>query len=469
MIAHNEPGGADALTPEIIGEALAETPGADDWECTVLREQEAQLYLIGPRVESRRVVHNERARVVIYNDHAPNSPSGDAEAGATVRGATALSLLPSDLRSGIHLEARLRDAVTMASLTDNPPFALPGTPTGGFPSVRISDPALQGDMTAALDAARLRLEAAVGRHPNLRLSSAEFYAARGETSLLNSRGLSGSYSGTHVALDVVLIYHAGNIAAETHFELERRRLEDLQIEETVAAYAAFARDSVRATTPRTHHGPVILSGAALSEMFNGQLSGFFGPVAFHASARAAFQKVSRFTPGEPITGVAPHGDRLTIWSDALRPYGIRTAPFDEDGLPARRVPLVEDGILRGYWADARYAGYLGIEPTGALAGFTIERGPWSLEQLRAASGGPVYEVVAFSWMNPDTVSGDFVAEIKLGYRHDASGTTPIKGGSLSGNVFAALADARLSDRAYSDGLYFGPAAIRFEVLTIAGE
>jgi hypothetical protein len=46
---------------------------------------------------------------------------------------------------------------------------------------------------------------------------------------------------------------------------------------------------------------------------------------------------------------------------------------------------------------------------------------------------------------------------------------PIKGGALSGNVFSALTDARLSAEAYSDGTYSGPSAIRFGTLAIAGE
>jgi predicted Zn-dependent protease len=88
---------------------------------------------------------------------------------------------------------------------------------------------------------------------------------------------------------------------------------------------------------------------------------------------------------------------------------------------------------------------------------------------RAAVDGPVYEIVAFSSFNPDPVTGDFVSEVKLGYRHDARGVTPIKGGSLSGNLFDALADVRFSRETYTDGTYHGPAALRCAQLTLAGE
>lgn len=437
-----------------LADILAATPSANDWQFTIQRDEEAQLYLIGEREEARRQVSNERARVLLYNDH-PGS-----EEGSRMRGVTALSLLASDLADPQALNARLGDAVTMAGLTDNPYYSLPGQPDQSFPTLETSDPALAGDMDAALEDARQRLEQAVARQSGIRLSSAELYATRTAYQTRNSQSLAGAYEGTRVALDLVIFAHDGDQEAEMHVESSRRRLEDLQLEDTVAAYAAYARDSLRATLPGTHRGPVILSGEALTNIF--------APLVFHSSARAAYQQISRLRTDEPITGEAPRGDRINLSSDAVRPYGLRTAPFDEDGVPAARVAVVEDGVLRRYWADARYAAYLGVPPTGQFANFTLAPGSQSLSALRAVTDGPIYEIVAFSFMSPDLISGDFVSEIKLGYRHDAHGTTPIKGGSLSGNLFAALAEAYLSAETYSDGAYYGPAAIRFADLSIAG-
>jgi PmbA protein len=454
MITCDESALPNTLDAATLAEMLAATPSADDWQFTIQRDEETQLYLIGEREEARRRVSNERARVLLYNDHP------DAEEGSRLRGVTALSLLASDLDDPQRLNTRLRDAVTMAGLTDNPYYPLPGKPDRGFPSLETSDPALADGMDTALEDARRRLEQAVAQQPGIRLSSAELYATRTAYEMRNSRVLSGTYAGTCVALDLVLFAREGDREAEMHVEATRRRLEDLRLEDTVAAYAAFARDSLRAKLPGTHRGPVILSGEALSNLFS--------PLVFHSSARAAYQQLSRLRTGESITSDAPRGDRITLSSDATRPYGLKTAPFDDDGVPAARVALVEDGLLRRYWADARYAAYLGVPQTGQFANLTLAQGNHTLDILRAAAAGPVYEVVAFSFMTPDPISGDFVSEIKLGYRHDAHGTVPIKGGSLSGNLFTALAEAYLSAETYSDGTYYGPAAIRFADLSIAG-
>jgi len=459
------------LDAQALGQALAAIPGADAWQVDVIAEEEAQLYLIGERTESQRLVTNEHAIAHIHNLHAPHG--GTDAAGGQALGEAELTLLASDAADPARLVARLADGVTMATLTDNQPFLLPAPAAQGYPELDITDAALLGGqdgMMVALDGLRARLEAAVAAESNVRLSSAEFYATRRRRALRNSRGLTGASEGTQVFFDLVLIAGNGAQQAEVHAEMKRRRLADLQIEGTVAAYSAFARHSLHAITPATAHGPVILSGEAVANLFYSQLFFTNNPLLMHSSASGAYQKLSRFTPGELITQEDPRGDRLTLASDGLRPFGVRSAPFDDEGLPATNTPIIENGRLRRYWADTRYATYLGVEPTGNFGNITVTRGATPLTALRHAENGPVYEIVLFSFFNPDPVTGDFAGEIRLGYRHDPDGrVTPIKGGALTGNVFAALADARFSSDAYTDGVYYGPAAIRFGDLTIAGE
>jgi PmbA protein len=455
---------ASALDPELLAAVASTTPGASDWRIEILHEEEAQLYVIGDRVEARRAVANERARLAVFNDHAPKDP----DAGSVARGVTGLTLLAADVADPAHLAARLREAVTVAGLTDNPPFPLPTMPADGYPSVVTVDPVLAGDLAAPLDETMARLEAAVAEQDGVRLSSAELYATRASRSLRNSRGLTAAGRGTGVMLDFVLIASESGREAEMHGEFERRRLADLNVEALIKLHASYARHSLRATAPTTHRGPVVISGAAVAELFNQRLEFGGGPFRLHASAEAAYQHISQFEPGAFISREEPRGDRLTVFSDPLRPFGTQTYAFDAEGLPARRLTIIENGVFAHRWADTRYAAYLGIEATGAFANITIVPGTTPLRALRDVSAGPIYEVSAFSFFNPDPISGDFVVEIKLGYRHDERGTQPIKGGSLSGNLFTAFADARFSIETYTDGAYLGPAAIRFGDLSISG-
>lgn len=450
---------ANAATSSLV-DAVRATPGVDAWQVTTARREEAQVYLIGADIqEARRLVTSEAATIKLHNMHAPHSADGEGLA----LGETTLTILPDEQADADRLAARLRDGALMASLTDNQPFSLPGMPAQGFPSVESEDLSLGASIEAAVERAGQRLRAALRQTPGVRLGSAEIYATRTERSLTNSAGLNASTRETGAFLDLALLAGEGDNIAEFHAELQRRRLSDLHVERLVAAYGAFALHALHATAPDAWEGPVILSGDAVTGFFD---SHFGGPLLAHASAEMAYQRMSRFKTGEFITGEEPRGDRLTLASDATRPYGVRTSAYDGSGIPAQTVTLIEDGVFKRPWADARYAQYLGVPATGEVGNLKVNRGSTPLESLRAVAGGPVYEIVAFSLFNPDPVTGDFSTEIRLGYRHDASGVRPIKGGSLVGNIFSALADARFSAEPYTDGVYFGPAAIRFANLRI---
>ncbi len=449
----------NATTAGLV-DAVRATPGVDAWQVSTARREEAQVYLIGADIEeARRLVASEGATVTLHNLHAPHGAESDGQA----LGETTLTILSDEQADANRLAARLRDGALMASLTDNQPFTLPTMPAQGYPSVEAEDLSLGASIEAAVERAGQRLRVALRQTPGVRLGSAEIYATRTEHTLTNSAGLSASKRETSAYLDLALLAGEGDNVAEFHAELRRRRLSDLHVERIVAAYGAFALHSLHATAPDAWEGPVVLSGDAVAQFFD---SHFGGPLLAHASAEMAYQRMSRFKVGEFITGDEPRGDRLTLVSDATRPFGIRTSAYDSRGIPAQAVTLIEDGVFKRPWADARYAQYLGVPATGELGNLTISRGSTPLDTLRSASQGPVFEIVAFSLFNPDPVTGDFSTEIRLGYRHDASGVRPIKGGSLVGNTFAALVDARFAAEPFTDGAYFGPAAIRFANLRI---
>jgi PmbA protein len=243
---------------------------------------------------------------------------------------------------------------------------------------------------------------------------------------------------------------------------------DLKLESLVAESARAARDTLRARAPKTRVGPVVLSGEALVTLFEA-----FG---FHASARAVYMKLASIEPGQNVLGEREvKGDPLTIRSNALRPYALGAHRFDGDGVPGQDVLLVENGVLRQRTASHRYAQYLNVPVTGEAGTTEVQAGTAPLAELLR---GPVLHVIKFSSPEVDPVTGDFGSEIRLGYEVDGDETVPVKGGSVSGNVFDAFADARFSSGTISQvaagfsaggGDYFGPEAVRFASLRVAGE
>lgn len=87
---------------------------------------------------------------------------------------------------------------------------------------------------------------------------------------------------------------------------------------------------------------------------------------------------------------------IRIIDDPLRVRGLRSRPFDGEGLPVARMDFVSDGVLRTWTAESASARQLGIQPTGhAVRGASgapgagpsnlfIEAGSRSREELFAA-------------------------------------------------------------------------------------
>jgi PmbA protein len=114
-------------------------------------------------------------------------------------------------------------------------------------------------------------------------------------------------------------------------------------------------------------------------------------------------------------------ETLRVADDGTVPDGLASAPFDGEGSPHHRTPLIEDGRLRTYLFDTRTARKAGRETTGSATrasyrtppsvgttNLLIEPGGETLEQLAARAGEGLYVTSVaglHSGVNP--ISGNF--------------------------------------------------------------
>lgn len=126
---------------------------------------------------------------------------------------------------------------------------------------------------------------------------------------------------------------------------------------------------------------VILEPTAVANMVNLMM--------FSLGARNADEGRSFFSRprGSEGTGGATNrigekfvDERVTIYSDPQDPR-IFSAPFGGDGLPNRRTVWVENGTLRNLIYDRYWAQKNGKEPTGFPAGYYMQGGDASLEEM----------------------------------------------------------------------------------------
>jgi PmbA protein len=365
----------------------------------------------------------------------------------------------------------LDTAAAMASLVHNPPWSLP-EPGQQLPEVELSDARLastDASLAATREAAdQIRELAAAEVSNGIRLSAAELFANAVDEELHNSRGLTLAATSTHLLLELVLLARRGDDEAEYFRQAEARRLDDLRVAETIADGSRMARDKLGAEMPQTRIGPVVVGGEAVPQLFGGTAVTQTGALLAQASAATAYSKLSRLEIGQPIYGDRqPDGDAVTVRANARLPFGVASYRFDGDGVPAHDLLVIEDGVLRARPATQRYAQYLGLPASGRPGLAQVGAGTTSAAQLLSGDG-PVYEVLAFSAPNVDTLTGDFGMEIRLGYEHRPGGVRPITGGSLTGNLFQALANVTLSSETRTFAFYDGPIAMRFGNLQVAG-
>src|SRR5438477_564260 len=169
-------------------------------------------------------------------------------------------------------------------------------------------------------------------------------------------------------------------------------------------------------------------------------------------------------------------DKVTIVDDARRPQGLRSAPFDGEGVATATRTLIENGVLRGYLTSLKTARKLGTEPTGNARrggyGSPARIGPSNLF-VAAGSDDPTATVGDFdralavtSLLNLhtiDPVSGEFSLGATGNYLERGNRIHPAQGITIAGNLTHLLN----SVVAVGNDLVFGPSGLGSPTLVIS--
>lgn len=427
---------------EAIVKALKANRQVHDWQVRKTRTVQHELYLIGESTESRRVADSETAEVLLYHDH-------DGK-----RGSATLTFVPGSLED---CAERVERAVYMASLAGNPPHALPGP--CAQPDVPVRDCELADRAVETIQGWRSALVSTVKAEPQVRLSAAEFFVYNHQVDFVNSRGATFSYPTTRAFMEFVLLSRSGAVESENYHSLAARSAGDVDMEAVARERATYARDMLRVAMPRMRTGPVVITGAPLGNLF--------GPFLFRADGQYLYRGIFKTKVGDSLLKQEAKGDGLDLAIDPTVPFGLKSSPADGEGLPARRIDVLKGGRVQDIMASKRFADYLGIPATGTSGNTVVRPGSSAEADLLQ---GPVVQLVSFSDLRADPVTGEFVSEIRLGYEIGEGGSRRlIKGGSVSGNVLDAFADCRMSSETIKAGDYHGPRSIRFASLVISGE
>ena len=182
--------------------------------------------------------------------------------------------------------------------------------------------------------------------------------------LATSAGFSGAYRSTGHSCSVSVI--AGEAATMQRDSAWHgaRHLEDLDDPDGIGRLAGErAVAKLNPQKPKAGRYPILFDPRVAGSI----LTHFAAAISGGAIARKASFLLDKL--GDPI-----FADGIRIVDDPLRVRGLRSRPFDGEGLPVKVMDLVSDGVLRSWTAESASARQLGIQPTG--------------HAVRGASGAP---------------------------------------------------------------------------------
>ena len=226
-------------------------------------------------------------------------------------------------------------------------------------------------------------EAGFGRYEFLLATTAGFSGGYARTShSVSATALAGEGTGMQRDYD----YHSATFLAD---------LDDPAVIGRSAAHRAIAR--LNPSRPATAKLPVVFDPRVAGSLI-GHLAG-----AISGSAVARGTSFLKDSLGKQVFGPG-----IQICDEPRRLRGLRSRPFDGEGVPTANTVLIDAGVLTSWLLDSRAARQLGLTPKGSpgLTNCYLAPGKLSPAELMADIGEGLY-VTELMGMGVNGLTGDY--------------------------------------------------------------
>jgi PmbA protein len=181
---------------------------------------------------------------------------------------------------------------------------------------------------------------------------------------------------------------------------------------------------------------------------HGVASALLSPLVLAFNGKAVFEGAS---PLRDKLGEQVFDKKLSLWDDATVAYGVGSYPFDDEGVPSQRLPLVANGVVTSFLYDLQTAALAGTRSTGngrragggfpspAISSLVLEKGEVSFQAMvkDMKEGLIVEEVIGAEQGN--ILGGDFGGNVLLGYKvENGEIVGRVKDTMIAGNVYQVL-------------------------------
>mgnify|MGYP000931708630 CR=1 FL=1 len=179
-------------------------------------------------------------------------------------------------------------------------------------------------------------------------------ASRSVIALATSHGFVGGYSTSGYGCSASVIAGEGAAMQRDYAYHSARHWADLEAPEVIGVRAG--ERAVRRLNPGR------LASGSMPVLFDprvgaGIVGSLIGAITGSSVARRTSFLLDRL--GEQVFARG-----ITLRDDPHRPRGLRSKPFDGEGLATAPVDIIADGVLTGWLMDSASARQLGLQPTG---------------------------------------------------------------------------------------------------------
>jgi PmbA protein len=269
------------------------------------------------------------------------------------------------------------------------------------------------------------LDEVAHKHERVISATSGVYDGTQNSASASSNGFLGEQQSTYCWFGAeVTLRDQGDKRAEDSFYAGGAHVGDLPDPEMVGKTAldrTLSRlDSEKGPTVKT---TMVVDSRAASSLI-GRLLG-------SANARSVQQGRSFWAP---LLGEEAFSRKLTIVDDPLIVRGLASRHYDNEGISSKKLPIVENGVVKNIYVDTYYGRKSEMAPTtGTPSNRVVELGSQSLDELLGEVGTGVYVT---SWLggNADRTTGDFSLGLRGHMIENGNVGRPVGEMNVTGNL-----------------------------------
>jgi len=266
----------------------------------------------------------------------------------------------------------------------------------------------------------------------------------------NSRGGNFSYSKTAVAYSMMVQQIENQDMLMVYSSIESGE-DNLEVEELTSEIIENLKWGEKIIPVESGKMPVIFTPKAALVLILPIISGLNG--------KMVLKKISPLTSHK---NKKLWSDLLTLYSDGTIDFAAGSAPFDDEGVEMKLIPLVEKGEIKNFYYDLQTAGIAGVESTGnglragsqsepvpGVSNLVMEEGKVSFsEMIKDIKEGIIIDQI-LGLGQGNIISGAFSNNVQLGYKIEKGKIVGrVKDVMIAGNAIEELKNiAALGDKA----------------------